>query len=90
MYKIIKSQDIDCSENNWTTMEFSDSVSNIIFTWALLVESLKVQYPDCLIQPCEDGHSPFEVCVGYSRRTITLSAEAYISGKVAYKLITEE
>ena len=88
MYKIIKSQDIDCSENNWTTMEFSDSVANIIFTWTLLVESLKVQYKDCLIQPWEDGHSPFEVCVGYSNG-ITLSAEAYVSGKVAYKLITE-
>ena len=90
MYKIIKSQDIDCSENNWTTMEFSDSVANIIFTWALLVESLKVQYPDCLIQPCEDGHSPFEVTVTTSYKGIDLSAEAYISGKVAYKLITEE
>ena len=89
MYKIIKSQDIDCSENNWTTMEFSDSVANIIFTWALLVESLKVQYPDCLIQPCEDGHSPYEVTVTTSYKGIDLSAEAYISGKVAYKLITE-
>ena len=89
MYKIIKSQDIDCSENNWTTMEFSDSVANIIFTWALLVESLKVQYPDCLIQPWEDGHSPYEVTVTTSYKGIDLSAEAYISGKVAYKLITE-
>ena len=70
-------------------MEFSDSVANIIFTLALLVESLKVQYPDCLIQPCEDGHSPYEVTVTTSYKGIDLSAEAYISGKVAYKLITE-
>ena len=89
MYKIIKSQDIDCSENNWTTMEFSDSVANIIFTWALLVESLKVQYPDCLIQPCEDGHSPYEVTIATADIGIDLYAELYISGKVAYKLITE-
>ena len=89
MYKIIKSQDIDCSINNWTTMEFSDSVANIIFTWALLVESLKVQYPDCLIQPCEDGHSPYEVTVATTNKGLSISAEAYISGKVAYKLITE-
>ena len=89
MYKIIKAQDIDCPKNNWKKTESSNSVEYILFTWTLLVESLKVQYPDCLIQPCEDGHSPFEVCVGYSRRTITLSAEVYISGKVAYKLITE-
>ena len=89
MYKIIKSQDIDCSENNWTTMEFSNSVEDILKTWVYVVENLEVCYKDCLIQPWEDGHSPFEVCVGCSHRMITLSAEAYISGKVAYKLITE-
>ena len=89
MYKIIKAQDIDCPKNNWKKVEFSNSIENILFTWAVYVESLKVQYPDCLIQPWEDGHSPFEVCVGYSHRMITLSAEAYVSGKVAYKLITE-
>ena len=88
MYKIIKSQDIDCSENNWTTMEFSNSIEDILQTWADLINYLKVCYKDCLIQPWEDGHSPYEVCVGYSNG-ITLSAEAYISGKVAYKLITE-
>ena len=90
MYKIIKAKDIDCPKNNWKTTESSNSVEYILFTWTLLVESLKVQYKDCLIQPWEDGHSPFEVCVGYSHRMITLSAEAYVSGKVAYKLITEE
>ena len=90
MYKIIKAQDIDCPKNNWKTMEFSNSVESTLFTWAMLVESLKIQYQDCLVQPWEDGHSPFEVCVGYSKGIITLSAEAYVSGKVAYKLITEE
>ena len=89
MYKIIKSQDIDTPRNAWELMEFSNSVEDILQTWAYLIDQLKVQYKDYLIQPCEDGHSPFEVCVGYSRRTITLSAEVYISGKVAYKLITE-
>ena len=89
MYKIIKSQDIDCSENNWTTMEFSDSVEDILQTWAYVVDNLKVCYKDCLIQPWEDGHSPYEVTVTTSYKGIDLSAEAYISGKVAYKLITE-
>ena len=89
MYKIIKSQDIDCSENNWTTMEFSDSVEDILQTWAYVVDNLKVCYKDCLIQPWEDGHSPYEVTVTTSYKGIDLSAEVYISGKVAYKLITE-
>ena len=89
MYKIIKAQDIDCPKNNWKKTESSNSVEYILFAWTLVVESLKVQYKDCLIQPWEDGHSPFEVCVGYSNG-ITLYAEAYVSGKVAYKLITEE
>ena len=89
MYKIIKSQDIDCSINNWTTMEFSNSVEDILQTWADLIDYLKVCYKDCLIQPWEDGHSPFEVTVTTSYKGIDLSAEAYISGKVAYKLITE-
>ena len=89
MYKIIKSQDIDCSENNWTTMEFSDSVEDILQTWAYVVESLEVQYPDCLIQPWEDGHSPYEVTIATANRGIDLYAEVYISGKVAYKLTTE-
>ena len=89
MYKIIKSQDIDCSINNWTTMEFSNSVEGILQTWADLIDYLKVCYKDCLIQPWEDGHSPYEVTVTTSYKGIDLSAEAYISGKVAYKLITE-
>ena len=89
MYTIIKASDIDTPRNAWELMEFSNSVEDILQTWADLIDYLKVCYKDCLIQPCEDGHSPFEVCVGYSRRTITLSAEVYISGKVAYKLITE-
>ena len=89
MYKIIKAKDIDCPKNNWKTTESSNSVEYILFTWTLLVESLKVQYKDCLIQPCEDGHSPYEVTVATSYKGIDLSAEAYISGKVAYKLITE-
>ena len=89
MYTIIKASDIDTPQNAWELMEFSNSVEDILQTWADLIDYLKVCYKDCLIQPCEDGHSPFEVCVGYSRRTITLSAEVYISGKVAYKLITE-
>ena len=89
MYTIIKASDIDTPRNAWELMEFSNSVEDILQTWAYVVDNLKVCYKDCLIQPWEDGHSPFEVCVGYSRRTITLSAEVYISGKVAYKLITE-
>ena len=89
MYKIIKAQDIDCPKNNWKTMEFFNSVESTLFTWAMLVESLKIQYQDCLIQPWEDGHSPYEVTVATSYKGIDLSAEAYISGKVAYKLITE-
>ena len=89
MYTIIKALDIDTPQNAWELMEFSNSVEDILQTWADLIDYLKVCYKDCLIQPWEDGHSPYEVCVGYSRRMLTLSAEAYISGKVAYKLITE-
>ena len=89
MYTIIKASDIDTPRNAWELMEFSNSVEDILQTWAYVVDNLKVCYKDCLIQPWEDGHSPYEVCVGYSNG-ITLSAEAYISGKVAYKLITEE
>ena len=89
MYTIIKASDIDTPQNAWELMEFSNSVEDILQTWAYVVDNLKVCYKDCLIQPWEDGHSPYEVCVGYSNG-ITLSAEAYISGKVAYKLITEE
>ena len=90
MYKIIKSQDIDCSENNWATMKFSSSVEDILQTWADLIDYLKVCYKDCLIQPWEDGHSPYEVTVAATNKGLSISAEAYISGKVAYKLITEE
>ena len=90
MYKIIKSQDIDCSINNWTTMEFSDSVKDILQTWADLIDYLKVCYKNCLIQPWEDGHSPYEVTVAATNKGLSISAEVYISGKVAYKLITEE
>ena len=90
MYTIIKASDIDTPRNAWELMEFSNSVEDILQTWAYVVDNLKVCYKDCLIQPWEDGHSPYEVCVGCSHRMITLSAEAYISGKVAYKLITEE
>ena len=89
MYTIIKASDIDTPRNAWELMEFSNSVEDILQTWADLIDYLKVCYKDCLIQPCEDGHSPFEVCVGYSKGIITLSAEAYVSGKVVYKLITE-
>lgn len=90
MYTIIKAADIDAPQNAWELMEFSNSVEDILQTWAYIIDNLKVCYKDCLIQPWEDGHSPYEVCVGYSKGIITLSAEAYISGKVAYKLITEE
>ena len=90
MYKIIKSQDIDTPQNAWELMEFSNSVEDILQTWADLIDYLKVCYKDCLIQPWEDGHSPYEVTVATSYKGIDLSAEAYISGKVAYKLITEE
>ena len=89
MYTIIKASDIDTPRNAWELMEFSNSVEDILQTWADLIDYLKVCYKDCLIQPWEDGHSPYEVCVGYSKGIITLSAEAYVSGKVAYKLITE-
>ena len=68
---------------------FSNSVEDILQTWADLIDYLKVCYKDCLIQPWEDGHSPYEVTVTTSYKGIDLSAEAYISGKVAYKLITE-
>ena len=88
-YTIIKASDIDTPRNAWELMEFSNSVEDILKTWVYVVENLEVQYKDCLVQPWEDGHSPFEVCVGYSKGIITLSAEAYVSGKVAYKLITE-
>ena len=88
MYTIIKAADIDAPQNAWELMEFSNSVEEILKTWAYVIDNLKECYKDCLIQPWEDGHSPYEVCVGYSNG-ITLSAEAYISGKVAYKLITE-
>ena len=90
MQTIIKAADIDAPQNAWELMEFSNSVEDILQTWAYIIDNLKVCYKDCLIQPWEDGHSPYEVCVGYSKGIITLSAEAYISGKVAYKLITEE
>lgn len=89
MYKIIKSQDIDTPRNAWELMEFSNSIEDILQTWAYVVDNLKVCYKDCLIQPWEDGHSPYEVTVAASYKGIDLSAEAYISGKVAYKLITE-
>ena len=89
MYTIIKAQNIDAPQNNWELMEFSNSVEDILQTWAYLIDQLKVQYKDYLIQPCEDGHSPYEVAVTTSYKVIDLSAEAYISGKVTYKLITE-
>ena len=89
MYKIIKASDIDTPQNAWELMEFSNSVEGILQTWADLIDYLKVCYKDCLIQPWEDGHSPYEVTVTTSYKGIDLSAEAYISGKVAYKLITE-
>ena len=89
MYTIIKASDIDTPQNAWELMEFSNSVEGILQTWADLIDYLKVCYKDCLIQPWEDGHSPYEVTVTTSYKGIDLSAEAYISGKVAYKLITE-
>ena len=89
MYTIIKASDIDTPRNAWELMEFSNSVEDILKTWVYVVENLEVQYKDCLVQPWEDGHSPFEVTVTTSYKGIDLSAEAYISGKVAYKLITE-
>ena len=89
MYTIIKAQNIDAPQSNWELIEFSKSVEDILQTWAYVVDYLKVCYKDCLIQPCEDGHSPYEVTVTTSYKGIDLSAEAYISGKVAYKLITE-
>ena len=90
MYTIIKASDIDTPRNAWELMEFSNSVEDILQTWADLIDYLKVCYKDCLVQPWEDGHSPFEVTVATTNKGIDLSAEAYISGKVAYKLITEE
>ena len=89
MYTIIKASDIDTPQNAWELMEFSNSVEDILQTWADLIDYLKVCYKDCLIQPWEDGHSPYEVTVTTSYKGIDLSAEAYISSKVAYKLITE-
>ena len=89
MYTIIKASDIDTPRNAWELMEFSNSVEDILKTWVYVVENLEVQYKDCLVQPWEDGHSPYEVTVATSYKGIDLSAEAYISGKVAYKLITE-
>ena len=89
MYTIIKTSGIDTPRNAWELMEFSNSVEDILKTWADLIDYLKVCYKDCLIQPWEDGHSPYEVTVATSYKGIDLSAEAYISGKVAYKLITE-
>ena len=88
MYTIIKASDIDTPRNAWELMEFSNSVEDILQTWADLIDYLKVCYKDCLIHP-RDGHSPYEVTVATSYKGIDLSAEAYISGKVAYKLITE-
>ena len=89
MYTIIKASDIDTPRNAWELMEFSNSVEDILQTWAYVVDNLKVCYKDCLIQPCEDGHSPYEVTIATADIGIDLYAEIYISGKVAYKLITE-
>ena len=89
MYTIIKASDIDTPRNAWELMEFSNSVEDILQTWAYVVDQLKVCYKDCLIQPCEDGHSPYEVNITITNIGIDLYAEIYISGKVAYKLITE-
>ena len=89
MYTIIKASDIDTPRNAWELMEFSNSVEDILKTWVDVVENLEVQYPDCLIRPSKEEHSPYEVTMGTSYKGIDLSAEAYISGKVAYKLITE-
>ena len=89
MYTIIKASDIDTPRNDWELMEFSNSVEDILQTWADLIAYLKVCYKDCFIQPWEDGHSPYEVTVAATNKGLSISAEAYISGKVAYKLITE-
>ena len=89
MYTIIKASDIDTPRNAWELMEFSNSVEDILKTWADLIDYLKVCYKDCLIQPWEDGHSPYEVTVAATNKGLSIGAEAYISGKVAYKLITE-
>ena len=89
MYTIIKASDIDTPQNAWELMEFSNSVEDILQTWADLIDYLKVCYKDCLIQPWEDGHSPYEVTIATANRGIDLYAEVYISGKVAYKLTTE-
>ena len=89
MYTIIKASDIDTPRNAWELMEFSNSVEDILQTWADLIDYLKVCYKDCLIQPWEDGHSLYEVTVATTNKGLSISAEAYISGKIAYKLITE-
>ena len=89
MYTIIKAQNIDAPQSNWELMDFSNSVENILKTWAYIIDQLKVQYKDYLIQPCEDGNSPYEVTIATANRGIDLYAEVYISGKVAYKLTTE-
>ena len=89
MYTIIKASDIDTPQNAWELMEFSNSAEDILQTWADLIDYLKVCYKDCLIQPWEDGHSPYEVTVATANIGIDLNAEAHISGKVAYKLITK-
>ncbi len=89
MYVIIKAQNIDAPQNNWELMDFSNGVEDILKTWAYIIDNLKVCYKNCIIQPCEDGHSPYEVTVATANISIDLNAEAYISGKVAYKLITK-
>ena len=89
MYVIIKASDIDTPQNAWELIEFSNSVEDILKTWAYVIDNLKVGYKNYLIQPYEDGHSPYEVTITTANRGIDLYAEVYISGKVAYKLTTE-
>ena len=89
MYIIIKSFSIDAPQNTWHPMEYSENVEGILNTWQQLVDNLECCYPEERIQPCEDGHSPYEVTIGYDHR-LTLSAEVYISRKnIAYRLVTE-
>ena len=90
MYIIIKSFDMDVPQRDWLAMEYLENVEDILNTWQQLVDNLECCYPEERIQPCEDGHSPYEVTIGYDGHRLTLSAEVYISSKkIAYRLITE-
>ena len=89
MYTIYKASNIDCPKDNWEIMEQLQNVEETLTLWAIIVDNLKECYKDYLVQPCEDGCSPYDVTVALTRSSLSLSAMVYISNKVAYKLITE-